>query len=301
MGRTIWHRKTTHRPAKTIGRRSFLKVLAIAPLYAALGNVGIAHGETERYGKLVDTGRCIGCKRCMSACKRWNGLKVDRYELVTDREIDLSANNWVVVNLRIDAKNRSRKTYEHWACQHCIRPACAGVCPVKAITKLPRGPVVINENKCIGCRYCFQACPYKVPRFDFEKRVTRKCHMCYNRTPLLNYMKPACVAACPVGALHFDYKHKIIKEAERRVQRRGGSSYIMGLTEAGGTDMLTILPTRPQDLGFVVAPNKVVNQDLDKIRISATGIMAASVIAGGMYLYAEKTKDRDKESHERDD
>lgn len=125
--------------------------------------------------------------------------------------------------------------------------------------------------------------------------------MCYNRTPLLNYMKPACVAACPVGALHFDYKHLMIKEAERRVQRRGGSTYIMGLTEAGGTDMLTILPTKPQDLGFVVAPNKVVNQGLDKLRISASGFLGASVIAGGMYLYASNTKNLDKESHEQDD
>ncbi len=161
--------------------------------------------------------------------------------------------------------------------------------------------MVINESKCIGCRYCFQACPFKVPRFDFEKRVTRKCHMCYNRIPLLNYMKPACVAACPVGALHFEYKDQIIKEAKRRVQRRGGQSYIMGLKEAGGTDMLTILPTSPHDLGFVVAPNKVVNQGLDKIRISASGFLGASVIAGGMYLYADKTRNRDKQSNEQDE
>ncbi|MEE9420043.1 MAG: 4Fe-4S dicluster domain-containing protein, partial [Desulfatiglandaceae bacterium] len=228
---------------KKIGRRRFLKVLASAPVFAAVGSVGIAAAQTRRYGKLVDTMRCIGCKRCMSACKRWNNLKVDRDELISDRELDLSANNWIVVNLRIDSRNRTRKTYSHWACQHCIRPACVGVCPVKAITKLSSGPVVINESKCIGCRYCFQACPFKVPRFDFERRVTRKCHMCYNRTHLLNYMKPACVAACPVGALDFNYKHEIIKEARRRVQEKGGSSYIMGLTEADGTDMLTILPT----------------------------------------------------------
>lgn len=124
--------------------------------------------------------------------------------------------------------------------------------------------------------------------------------MCYNRTPLLNYMKPACVAACPVGALHFDHKPLIIREAKRRVRERGGASYIMGLTEAGGTDMLTILPTRPQDLGFVVAPNKVVNQGLDKTRISASGFLAASVIAAGMYAYADRTKNLDKENHEQD-
>jgi formate dehydrogenase iron-sulfur subunit len=286
--------------AKKINRRRFLKLLAGVPVYAALGSVGVAYAETQRYGKLVDTGRCIGCKRCVSACKRWNKLRVERDELITDRKTDLTANNWVVVNLLIDSKNRNRKPYGHLACQHCIQPACAGVCPVRAITKLPDGPVVINEKRCIGCRYCFQACPYKVPRFDFEKRVTRKCHMCYNRTPLLNYMKPACVAACPVGALHFDYKHEIIKEAKRRVRHMGGSSYILGLKEAGGTDMLTILPTIPQDLGLVVAPEKVVNRNLDKIRITASGIMGASALAGLMYLYAHMTEARDKESHDQD-
>lgn len=290
-----------NRKTAEIDRRRFLKFLACVPAFAALGSVGLAKSETQRYGKLVDTVRCIGCKRCMSACKRWNNLEVERDEMITDRETDLTANNWVVVNLLIDAKNRNRKTYEHWACQHCIQPACAGVCPVKAITKLSNGPVVVNEKRCIGCRYCFQACPYKVPRFDFEKRVTRKCHMCYNRTPLLNYMKPACVAACPVGALHFDYKHEIIKEAERRVQQRGGSSYIMGLTEAGGTDMLTILPTRPQDLNMVVAPQKIINKNLDKIRISASGVMGASVLAGLMYLYTALTREKYKGDHDQSD
>jgi len=290
-----------NRGTAKIGRRRFLKFLACVPAFAALGSVGLAKAETQRYGKLVDTRRCIGCKRCMSACKRWNNLEVERDEMITDRETDLTANNWVVVNLLIDSKNRNRKTYEHWACQHCIQPACAGVCPVKAITKLSNGPVVINEKRCIGCRYCFQACPYKVPRFDFEKRVTRKCHLCYNRTPLLNYMKPACVAACPVGALRFDYKHEIIKEAKRRIQQRGGSSYIMGLTEAGGTDMLTILPTRPQDLNMVVAPQKIVNKNLDKIRISASGVMGASVLAGLMHLYAALTREGTKGDHDQSD
>jgi formate dehydrogenase iron-sulfur subunit len=233
----------------------------------------------------------------MSACKRWNNLRVERDELVTDRETHLNANNWKIINLRADTKNRVKRIYVQWSCQHCIEPACAGVCPVTAITKLPNGAVVINEKKCIGCRYCFQACPWKVPQFDFEKRVTRKCHLCYNRT-LLNYQKPACVAACPVGALAFDYKHEIILEAHRRVERLKGPSYIMGLTEAGGTDLITILPAEPKDLGLIAAPKKVINANLDKIRITASGILAASVIAGGMYVYAQATKDRDEPSDE---
>jgi formate dehydrogenase iron-sulfur subunit len=282
-----------NKTAKKISRRRALKLLAAASVSAAIVPVGKAFGETKRYAKLADTFRCIGCKRCMSACKRWNKLEMDRYELITDRNTDLTANSWVVVNLRADSQNTTQRHYQHWACQHCERPACAGVCPVTAIRKLPQGPVVINENKCIGCRYCYQACPFKIPRFDFAKRVTRKCHLCYNRTPLLNYMKPACVAACPAGALSFDYRSEIIKEAKKRADRLTQPSYILGLTEAGGTDMITILPAEPKNMGLVVAPKKVVNHTLDKIRISASGFMAASVITGGMYFYSKPTKNQD--------
>jgi formate dehydrogenase iron-sulfur subunit len=236
----------------------------------------------------------------MSACKRWNKLKVEREELLTDRNTDLSGNNFVVVNLRDDDKNRAQRTYVHFTCQHCKKPACVGACPVSAITKLSRGPVVINESKCIGCRYCYQSCPYKVPRFDFEKRVSRKCTLCYDRIPLLNYMKPACVAACPAGALHFDLKENIILEAKKRVDRRKRPSYIMGLREAGGTDIVTILPAKPEDMGLVVAPQKIVNQTLDKIRITASGFVGASALAGALYGYGRATQDQGKESDEND-
>lgn len=283
--------------SKKISRRRFLKMAAAVPVAAVLGSNDVATAQEQTFGKLVDSFRCIGCKRCMSACKRWNNLRVERNELITDRDTHLTANNFTVVNLRTDAKNRAKRHYVQWSCQHCIEPACVGVCPVTAITKLPNGAVVINEKKCIGCRYCFQACPWKVPQFDFDKRVTRKCHLCYNRT-LLNYQKPACVAACPVGALAFDYKLQIILEAHRRVERLKRPSYIMGLEEAGGTDLITILPAQPKDLGLIAAPKKVVNANLDKIRITASGILAASVIAGGMYVYAQATKDRDETGNE---
>jgi formate dehydrogenase iron-sulfur subunit len=285
------------KPPTKMKRRYFLKLLAGVPVAVAFGMVKVSGAGTLRYGKLVDSVRCIGCKRCMSACKRWNNLRVERNELITDRETHLTANNYTVVNLRADAKNRAKRSYVQWSCQHCIEPACVGVCPVTAITKLPNGAVVINEEKCIGCRYCFQACPWKVPQFDFDKRVTRKCHLCYNRTSL-NYQKPACVAACPVGALSFDYKHQIILEAHRRVERLKMPTYIMGLTEAGGTDLITILPAEPKELGLIAAPKKVINHSLDKIRVTASGILAASVIAGVMYSYAQMTRDRDEEFDE---
>ena len=119
-------------------------------------------------------------------------------------------------------------------------------------------------------------------------------------------MKPACVAACPVGALHYGLKEDIILEAKKRVERRKGPSYILGLEEAGGTDILTILPAKPEDMGLVVAPKKVVNQELDKIRITASGFMGASVLTGLMYGYGHLKKadrpeqDQDKKGQEDD-
>ncbi len=280
-----------------INRRQFIKTMAGLSIAPTICLTRTAGADINQFGKLADTFTCIGCKRCMSACKRWNSLKVERDELVSDKNTDLNANNWVVVNLRSDKKNKTQRNYMHWACQHCLEPACAGVCPVSAIKKLDSGPVVINEKKCIGCRYCYQACPFKVPRFDFEKRVTRKCTLCYNRFPL-NYKKPACVAACPVGALAFGYRHEMIREAKKRLHDLKKPGYIMGIDEAGGTGMITLLPAKPENMGLIQAPKKIINQDLDKIRITSGGFMGASIIAYAMYLYSGITINPDKENND---
>ena len=103
------------KPSLNISRRRFLKVLAGASVGATLGSAGVVSAQKLRYGKLVDSFRCIGCKRCMSACKRWNNLRVERDELITDWDTHLTANNYTVVNLRTDAKNRSKRHYVYFA------------------------------------------------------------------------------------------------------------------------------------------------------------------------------------------
>ncbi len=283
---------SNYETAKT-GRRGFLKLLAGASLYGALGPGAIAAAAPRRYGKLVDSTKCIGCKRCMSACKRWNGLKTDRAEMISDRETHLSSDNWTVVNLLTDKKNREQPIYLKWQCQHCAQPACVGACPVRAAHKKPSGPVVIDPDKCIGCLYCYQSCPYKVPRFDFNRRLTTKCTLCYDRTPLLEHMKPACVGACPQRAISFGPRERIIRQAKDRVEELGGSSYILGLEESGGTDVLTILTTKPENLGLLVAPKERVNQPLDKLRISALGVMGACSLAWMIYGYSLLNRGRD--------
>ncbi|MBI5389738.1 4Fe-4S dicluster domain-containing protein [Candidatus Woesearchaeota archaeon] len=206
------------------------------------------------------------------------------------RTLDLEGTTWTAVNL--DAPKRSVDNYFFvpWQCQHCIRPACAAVCPVSAIEKKPTGAVVIDENKCIGCRYCYQACPFKVPRFDFEKRITRKCHMCYKWLPA----KPACVTVCPVFAKDFGRREILVERARARADEISG--YVHGIKEAGGTDVLTILPAEPAKLlNFPVALRKGVMDPMDMLRISSWGFFGAATLVGTLYYLSQKAKEGEKD------
>mgnify|MGYP000044180976 FL=1 len=267
-----------------ITRRDFIRFFGAASV-AGLSS-GLAEAQSlDRYAKLVDTFKCIGCRRCMSACKREN--KLPPYDIPESLIRDMDGTTYTVVNFKKSESDAEFGRFVKWQCQHCIKPACAGVCPVKAITKnMLTGAVIIDEKKCIGCRYCYQACPYKVPRFDFAKRITRKCHLCYTRLPRF---KPACVTACPVEAIEYDYRNLLLKKARQIAQVMRG--YVLGEHEAGGTDVITILHVPPQKMGIIVAPKKVVNQDIDKVRITFSGVGTAAAVVGMLYLYSQITKD----------
>src|ERR1041384_5043194 len=98
---------------------------------------------------LIDTTMCIGCNACQDGCKK-------EYGLAEGEEKKLSATAYT-------ALEEHDGVYVRRMCQHCLEPTCASVCPVGALEKTPAGPVVYDESKCIGCRYCIQACPLHVP------------------------------------------------------------------------------------------------------------------------------------------
>src|SRR6516165_6348960 len=123
---------------------------------------------TQQYGNLVPTGRlrdgkprnilfdatkCIGCRHCVQACKDWNDHpRTTLYEL--------SSTNWITMEPPM--LEGFSPLWARNSCMHCDFPACAAVCPVEAITKYEEGPVVINQEICIGCEYCIHACPWEV-------------------------------------------------------------------------------------------------------------------------------------------
>ncbi|MFQ5820781.1 MAG: 4Fe-4S dicluster domain-containing protein, partial [Candidatus Heimdallarchaeota archaeon] len=134
-------------------------------------------------------------------------------------------------------------------CMQCEEPSCASVCPTKAaLIKESKGKAytTIDITKCFGCKYCNLVCPFNVPQFDPKGKTAIKCTFCDER--LDQGLRPACFEACPTGAIKFGVREKIRKLAIERAKEING--YVYGLNEAGGTNILLILPMQPRELGL---------------------------------------------------
>lgn len=141
-----------------------------------------------KVGWLIDLTKCIGCHACYTACKAEN-----RTPLRTD---------WRQVIMRERGTFPTvKREFISLSCNHCDQPACLKSCPVNAITKRPDGIVLIDQDKCIGCRYCVFACPYGAPRIDTDTGKVSKCTMCVHRIDA--GLRPACEATCLTGAITF--------------------------------------------------------------------------------------------------
>ncbi len=221
----------------SLTRRQFLRYsgtgilgLSAVPIMdqRALAKYLAPGAEAEQVGVLVDTTRCVGCRACQQACKKKNNLPADPQPLPARETFpaQLSASTFSLIEFRrvsptaqtpIEPKSNlcasTTQTYCNVPpaeirtvkkqCMHCLNPACASVCPVGAITKTPRGPVVYDADKCMGCRYCMAACPFNIPKFEWDSAnpQIRKCNMCADLVE--QGQAPACVQACPATAMTF--------------------------------------------------------------------------------------------------
>lgn len=196
---------------------------------------------TKRKALLVDITKCVGCKACEQRCKEVHGFPQD------PPATKLNDTTFTFVDERAGGKFVRRM------CQHCNDPACASVCPVGAISKLPEGPVVYNGKKCIGCRYCMIACPNEVPKYQWSKLAPymRKCDMCADR--VRNGQPTNCTEACPVGATIFGDRDELLKEARKRLDADPNYvQHIYGQDEFGGASVLFISDVPFEKLGFLV-------------------------------------------------
>jgi formate dehydrogenase iron-sulfur subunit len=195
---------------------------------------------------LYDATLCIDCKACEKACAEHHNLPYDDAIAAEDKQ---SAHKFTVVMANGDKFMRR-------LCMNCLDPTCVSVCPVAALRKSAQGPVTYDESRCIGCRYCMQACPFDVPKYEWNKTLprVRKCEMCADRVAA--GQQTACAEACPTGATKFGDRGELIAEARERI-RQNPSQYvdhIYGLNEVGGTSVLLLSSIPFEKFGYPKSP-----------------------------------------------
>ena len=154
--------------------------------------------------------RCIGCRACQAACKIWNGKGVEPTSFTPDftNPPTLTPESYTVIKFIETFDGEVGWVMLKEQCMHCSEAPCAKACPVGAIERTKEGAVVIREDKCVGCQYCIEACPFNVPKYDPKKGKVYKCTMCIDR--IQNGKLPACVEVCPTQALVFGKRDELI-------------------------------------------------------------------------------------------
>jgi Fe-S-cluster-containing dehydrogenase component len=226
-----------------IGRRGFFRIAAVGAGVAGAAKAAAASaapaGSDESPSVLVDTTLCVGCRGCEAACAEANGNpSPPEGDGVFGRRRDTSEGAFTVVNRIPDVPGRFAKRQ----CMHCVSPACASACPVRAMDKKPEGPVTYDPTRCLGCRYCMIACPFDVPKYEYASNAprVRKCQFCAPRQAA--GLRPACVEVCPSGALTFGRRCDMLELAKTRIYTNPDRyvHHVYGEHEAGGTSWLYI-------------------------------------------------------------
>jgi formate dehydrogenase iron-sulfur subunit len=183
----------------------------------------VREAPTGKVAKLIDTTKCIGCKACQVACMEWNDL---RDEIGTNvgayqNPHDLTDQSWTLMRFA-EYENPAKGGDLEWlirkdGCMHCADPGCLKACPAPgAIVQYANGIVDFHEENCIGCGYCIAGCPFNIPRISKRDNKAYKCTLCSDRVAV--GLEPACIKACPTGALVWGTKEDMQQHAAERVE-----------------------------------------------------------------------------------
>ncbi len=248
-----------------------MRWMGVATAGALISGPAVGAGADKHFqgypgssGVLHDITRCIGCRRCEDACNRVSELgrpdKPFDDLTVLDQPRRTHTRAFTVVNRYPSVaptqaqpaglasgtrpeqvSDQTGSVFVKTQCNHCLEPACATACFVKAFKKTAVGAVVYDASLCVGCRYCMIACPFNIPTYEYDQPLTpriRKCDLCQKR--LEQGLLPGCVAACPKEALAFGQRSQLIDLASRRIldQPERYIQHIYGENEMGGTSWL---------------------------------------------------------------
>jgi len=200
----------------------------------------------EALGLLYDSTLCIGCKACVAACKSANDMPPDFASgtgNAWDTPLDISGKTLNIIKvyrsgtMKVKDSETDGFAFIKKSCMHCVDPSCVSACPVSAMHKDPvTGIVSHDKDACIGCRYCVAACPFRVPRFTYDRAIPQisKCQLCRHRIAQGGYS--ACAEVCPTGATLFGKVADLKVEAARRLALAPGSETIYPRGRLGGPD-----------------------------------------------------------------
>ena len=322
-----------------IDRREFFKVVFAGAATALTAPTAQARPPRElspdAVGILYDATLCIGCKACEVGCKEANAKPMAHdtpleqahgVSGVWDADNDLGSRTLnkikVYTNGTAEVKDRELDGFSFVKrnCMHCVDPNCVSACPVSALTKDPvTGAVRYNPDACIGCRYCQLACPFNIPKFEYDKPFPKivKCEMCSDR--LAEGAIPACCEACPTGASLFGRVSDLLNEGHRRLTFQPGerqdypvnrldggatrtaevAAYypkIYGETETGGTQSLLMAAVPFEKLGFPALGDESRAQLSETIQHTLyQGMMAPTVLLGGLVYAAYRHTHEERE------
>jgi len=247
-------------------RRTALKVLAgggVATAVCSRANAsGIEHPSDEHAAAMLyDSTICTGCNACVVACTKANNLTPDTHMSggIWQMPLDLNSDTKNIIKLYQDPEDPGTFSFIKRQCMHCIDPACATACPFNALSKDERGVVSWDGSLCIGCRYCEVACPFEIPKFEWDRFNPKivKCEFCKER--LDEGLQPGCTSVCPTGAVIFGTRKELLDKAKDRIAQNPGKYYeqrVYGEHDAGGTQVLYLSHVPFTKLGLPELPSE---------------------------------------------
>lgn len=280
-------------------RRTFLGLLGAAGASVALpksAKAGTKHfgPHPDTHGVLFDSTRCIGCRQCEAACNEVNQLpapdkKFDDLTVLDDKR-RTDEKTYTVVN---KYRGATGPVYRKTQCNHCLEPACASACFVRAFKKQPNGAVTYDASVCVGCRYCMVACPFSIPAYEYSEPLTprvMKCTMCAPR--LAEGKLPGCVERCPKEALQYGPRDELIKIARARIAAHPDKylDHIYGEHEMGGTSWMYISGEPFENIGLREDLGTASAPELTSGALAAVPIVVGMwpVLLGGIYAITKR-------------
>jgi len=311
-------------------RRDFLKGCVAAGgaavVAATVATPAVARETKQRppeaLGLLYDAALCVGCKACVAACKQANDNppEFSTPDQLWDTPLDTSGHTFNLIKMyrsgTMETKDAAENGYAFMktSCMHCADPSCVSACPVSAMTKDAKtGIVEYNADACIGCRYCVAACPFGIPKYQYDSPTGKigKCELCRHRYKDGHYS--ACAEVCPTGATLYGKTSDLLAEAKRRLALKPGTvarfprgnisggpdqsyenvvgnyiQHVYGEKEYGGTQVLKLSAVPFEKVGMPNLPPEAAAAHSESIQHMLYGGMVMPIAVLGAMAYVAK-------------